>query len=505
MFSTLYQEKHSNNFSLKVCILFFILGALFTLSFAPFNFFLLAPLVMVPLFYLCLKYKPKQTAIYLFFFGLGHFLSGLYWVYISVHIFGGAPVWAAILLMFALVILMSSYFLIAGFIISYLCRHKKKYIIIIGPSVWILIEWIRGWAFSGFPWLTIGYSQIDSFLISFAPLLGVYGVSWILLFSSSSFLYFFMKKQKSIASLSLIFPYILGYLILPIDWTSSFGNSMPVEIIQGGVAQDQKWRREQLQKTMEIYRKATYESEDNTLIIWPEVAIPASTVYLKDYFQSMQEHLSDNNKTLAIGALETIHNMVGSYNSFLYFNGTDTQHYRKRHLVPFGEYFPVPDFLREWMEMNNLPSFDLMHGEKHQSLIKYNDEINIAAAICYEIAFGYELLHAFPEANLLINVSNDAWFGDSIAPHQHLQITRMRAIETGRPIIRATNNGISAFINHKGKVVKKSGQFNYEILQHSVYPRKGSTLYVALGDMPVLLLSSFLILYVIRKKLLISK
>ena len=129
-----------------------------------------------------------------------------------------------------------------------------------------------------------------------------------------------MKKQKSIASLSLIFPYILGYLILPIDWTSSFGNSMPVEIIQGGVAQDQKWKREQLQKTMEIYRKATYESEDNTLIIWPEVAIPASTVYLKNYFQSMQEHLSDNNKTLAIGALETIHNMEGSYNSFLYFN-----------------------------------------------------------------------------------------------------------------------------------------------------------------------------------------
>ena len=148
---------------------------------------------------------------------------------------------------------------------------------------------IRGWAFSGFPWLTIGYSQIDSFLISFAPFLGVYGVSWILLFSSSSFLYFFLKKQKSIASLSLIFPYILGYLILPIDWTSSFGNSMPVEIIQGGVAQDQKWKREQLQKTMEIYRKATYESEDNTLIIWPEVAIPASTVYLKNYFQSIQE------------------------------------------------------------------------------------------------------------------------------------------------------------------------------------------------------------------------
>jgi apolipoprotein N-acyltransferase len=219
----------------------------------------------------------------------------------------------------------------------------------------------------------------------------------------------------------------------------------------------------------------------------------------------MQEHLSDNNKTLAIGALETIHNMEGSYNSFLYFNGTDTQYYRKRHLVPFGEYFPVPDFLREWMEMNNLPSFDLMQGEKHQSLIKYNDEISIAAAICYEIAFGSEQLHGFPEANLLINLSNDAWFGDSIAPHQHLQITRMRAIETGRSIIRATNNGISAFINHKGKVIKKSGQFNYETLQHSVYPRRGSTLYVALGDTPVLLLSSFLILYVIRKKLLTSK
>ncbi len=505
MFSTLYQKKHSNSLSLKVCILFFILGSLFSLCFAPFNFFLAVPLVMVPLFYLCLKYNPKQTAICLLFFGLGHFLSGLYWVYISVHIFGGVPEWAAVLLMFALVILMSSYLLIAGFIISYLCSHKKKYIIIIGPSVWILIEWIRGWAFSGFPWLTSGYSQIDSFLIAFAPLFGVYGVSWILLFSSSSFLYFYMKKQKSIACLSLIFPYILGYLILPIDWTSSFGNPIPVEIIQGGIAQDQKWRREQLPKTMEIYRNATYESGNNTLIIWPEVAIPASTVYLRNYFQSIQEHLSDKNKTLAIGALETIQNVEGSYNSFLYFNGTDIQYYRKRHLVPFGEYFPVPDFLREWMEMNNLPSFDLIRGEKHQSLIKYNDEINIAASICYEIAFGSEQLHAFPEANLLINVSNDAWFGDSIAPHQHLQITRMRAAETGRPIVRATNNGISAFINHKGKDMKKSGQFSYEKLQYLVKPRRGSTLYVLLGDAPVILLSSFLILYVLRKKVLTNK
>ena len=505
MLRTLYQKKHSNSLSFKVCILFFIIGSLFTLCFAPFNFFLLVPLLMVPLFYLCLKYTPKHTAIYLFFFGLGHFLSGLYWVYTSVHIFGGAPVWAAILLMFALVILMSSYFLIAGFIISYLCSQKNEYIVIIGPSVWILIEWIRGWAFSGFPWLTIGYSQIDSFLISFAPLTGVYGVSWILLFSSSSFLYFFLKKRKSIASLSLIFPYILGYLILPIDWTNSFGKPIPVDIIQGGIAQDQKWKREQLPKTMEMYRKSTYESKNNTLIIWPEVAIPASTVYLKNYFQSMQEYLSNNNKTLAVGALETTHDMDGSYNSFLYFNGTDTQYYRKKHLVPFGEYFPVPDFMREWMEMNNLPSFDLMQGERHQSLIKYNDEINISAAICYEIAFGSEQLQAFPEANLLINVSNDAWFGDSIAPHQHLQITRMRAIETGRPIIRATNNGISAFINHKGETVKKSGQFNYEILHHSVYPRKGSTPYVAYGDTPVLLISSFMILYVLRKKLLASK
>ena len=505
MLRTLYQKKHSNSLSFKVCILFFIIGSLFTLCFAPFNFFLLVPLLMVPLFYVCLKHTPKHTAIYLFFFGLGHFLSGLYWVYTSVSIFGGAPVWAAILLLFALVILMSSYFLIAGFIISYLCSQKNEYIVIIGPSVWILIEWIRGWAFSGFPWLTIGYSQIDSFLVSFAPLIGVYGVSWILLFSSSSFLYFFLKKRKSIASLSLIFPYILGYLILPIDWTNSFGNPIPVDIIQGGIAQDQKWKREQLPKTMEIYRKSTYESENNTLIIWPEVAIPASTVYLKNYFQSMQEYLLDNNKTLAIGALETSHDMDGSYNSFLYFNGTDTQYYRKRHLVPFGEYFPVPNFIREWMEMNNLPSFDLKQGERNQSLIKYNDEINIAVAICYEIAFGSEQLQAFPEANLLINVSNDAWFGDSIAPHQHLQITRMRAIETGRPIIRATNNGISAFINHKGETVKRSGQFNYEILHHSVYPRKGSTLYATFGDTPVLLISSFLILYVSRKKLLASK
>ena len=239
---------------------------------------------------------------------------------------------------------------------------------------------------------------------------------------------------------------------------------------------------------MDLYLQATLNTENESFVVWPEVAIPASLDQFESYIDLLQKHLKRTNKKLAIGVLEKDENSTHSYNSMMFLDGKNRQFYRKRHLVPYGEYFPVPNFVRQWMGMQGLPNLDLLKGEDNQELIEFKERVYLATAICYEIAFGSEQLYAFPEANILINISNDAWFGNSIAPHQHLQITRMRALETGRYLIRSTNNGISAFINPQGRLQKRSGQFEFEILSSYVQARIGLTPYVMFGNWPIIVI-----------------
>jgi len=489
MLKNLLVKQHYFSHLFNLTSLFFLLlGVVFTSVFAPFNLYMLSPILMMPVFYTCLKSAPKQAAIYLFFFGFGHFISGVYWVYISIHTFGNAPSWIALLLMFGLVILMSFYFYLAGYLISWLVDGRSFRMILIGPSVWVLFEWIKGWAFSGFPWLSIGYSQIDTFLSGWGPVLGVYGISWFVLLSSAIFLHFISKKQYFTALSLMLLPYLFGALLLSYSWTEDFEQPITTSIIQGGVSQDLKWKDEQLPKTMDLYLQATLSTENDSFVIWPEVAIPAPLDQLESYIDLLQKHLKKTNKKLAIGILEKDNGRPNSYNSMMFLDGTKKQFYRKRHLVPFGEYFPVPNFVRQWMKMHSLPNLDLLKGEDKQALIEFDKSIYMATAICYEIAFGSEQLYAFPKANILLNISNDGWFGDSIAPHQHLQITRMRALETGRYVIRSTNNGISAFINPQGILREKSEQFRFEVLSSYVQPRIGLTPYIMLGNWPIILI-----------------
>ena len=197
----------------------------------------------------------------------------------------------------------------------------------------------------------------------------------------------------------------------------------------------------------------------------------------------------ENGQAILFGILEREFVAGGAaniYNSVLLLDGTERQVYRKRHLVPFGEYFPVPDCVREWLRMMNLPFSDLLPGAAEQALLVLADGSRLAVAICYEDSFGAELLAALPQAALLINVSNDAWFGDSIAPHQHLQIARMRSLETGRFTVRATNTGISAFIDAEGRLLQSGAQFKAVQMTADIERRQGSTPYARHGNWPVI-------------------
>ncbi|MGI9205271.1 MAG: apolipoprotein N-acyltransferase, partial [Woeseiaceae bacterium] len=231
-------------------------------------------------------------------------------------------------------------------------------------------------------------------------------------------------------------------------------------------------------------------NDQSELVVWPEVAIPSVADRVEGYIKQLELDLQHNRQTLLFGILERDVDAEKVFNSVIAIGDGNRQVYRKRHLVPFGEYFPVPDFVREWMRLMNLPYSDISSGAATQPLLQMADGNRLSVAICYEDAYAAEQLYALPEASLLINVSNDAWFGDSIAPHQHLQIARMRALEAGRYVVRATNNGISAFIGPQGDLIEQGPQFEYVAMTYDVQPRSGSTPFARLGNWPVMLLAT---------------
>lgn len=479
-------------------LVFFLLGCLTTTAFAPFARELLLPLVLLPLLYVILTLSPRAAAKHAFWFGFGLFLCGTYWIYISVVIFGSAPVWIAIILMLGLVLIMAAYFWAMGWLISRLASGEPWRLLAVAPAVWVLFEWLRGWVLTGFPWLALGYSQIDTWLSGWAPVAGVYGVTAVLVLSVSAVLVTLVERGRArgVAALVAIVPWLAGAALGAVEWSEPQGPALRSTLIQGGVSQDRKWLPEQREPTMRFYRDATLEAAGSALVVWPEVAIPSVTDRVADYIDSLGALTERNGQTLLFGILERQIRQTGQrdvYNSVVLIDGDRRQVYRKRHLVPFGEYFPVPPAVREWLRMMNLPFSDLTAGAEVQPLLRTRNGTELAVAICYEDAYGAEQLYALPAAGLLVNVSNDAWFGDSIAPHQHLQIARMRSLEVARATIRATNTGISAFIDHEGRLVETGPQFEPAIMTRSLQPRIGSTPYVLGGNVPVIALGLLVI------------
>lgn len=476
---------------------FFLLGALVMFSFAPFDVYPLAPLLLIPLLFGFIQSTPRQAFQLGFAFGSGLFLTGTYWLYVSVHVFGQAPLILAILLMLGLVAIMALYYGAAGWLIARLAKRSLWQLVVIAPAIWVLLEWLRGWFLTGFPWMTIGYSQIDSALGGFAPLLGIYGVSLMVMISACGLLAGVRASgiQRLPFAIVAAAPWIVGFLVGGISWTEISGPAVRTTIVQGGVSQDRKWLPEQFRSTLDLYRGSILESSESDLIVWPEVAIPSVLDQVEEYVSQLERDIAERGQTLVFGILERDFVEEKVFNSVVSIGAEGRQVYRKRHLVPFGEYFPVPDFVREWMRLMNLPYSDIASGEDVQPLLRMPDGNALSVAICYEDAYAAEQLYALPEASILVNVSNDAWFGDSIAPHQHLQIARMRALETGRNVVRATNNGISAFIGPDGALLARGKQFEYVALTHDVQPRAGLTPFARSGNWPVISLTFLILLW----------
>jgi apolipoprotein N-acyltransferase len=359
------------------------------------------------------------------------------------------------------------------------------------PASWVVFEWMRGWVFTGVPWLAVGYSQVDSPLAGFAPVVGVYGVSFATALCAGLLVAALAgdRRFRIACGAALMAVIGVGAALKAIAWTSQQGEPIRVALVQGNISQDLKFQAERYANTLAIYRRLI-EASNAKLIVLPETAIPrfldaVDPGYVRDIARIALERDAD----VLIGV--PIRDPDGRYfNSVISLGVSPTQRYDKSHLVPFGEF--VPPGLRWMVKTLSIPLSDFSSGPGNAKPLAVAGQL-VAPNICWEDAFGEEIIRALPEATLLVNLSNVAWFGDSLAPGQHLQIARMRAIEAGRTMLRATNTGITAIVDRRGKVVASLPQFTEGVLAGEARGYVGASPYVKLGNTPIVIACALLL------------
>lgn len=477
------------------------IGAALALAFAPFGWWPLAVLCPVYLFLAWHYLEPRRAAKLGFLFTAGLFLAGTYWLYHTIHEVGHAPAWIALFLMFGMVAIIGGYTAGVGYVIARWLRPRSSgagasafFTLLTIPAAWTLLEWFRGWFLSGFPWFALGYSQTDSPLVGFAPVGGVYTISLFVAVSSGALITLITgtNRTRIVAAATLGVVWGSGAILKHHEWTQPVGRPLTAAIVQGAVPQDLKWSEGYLNSTLALYQRLTLPHFGKDIILWPEAALPAVPEQIQDFLGTMWRNARSSRSTLITGLLHYGDGGSDNIRNGLLALDAEAQWYDKRRLVPFGEFFPVPDFVREWMKLRDLPYSDITAGARDQPALRAAGQ-KIGATICYEDAYGAEQLEVLKEATLLVNVTNDAWFGDTTAAPQHLQISRMRVIEAGRPLLRAANDGISAIISADGTVEKTLPRFQPGVLVGVVQPRTGLPPYAQVGNVPLVLLCVMLL------------
>ena len=489
---------------MKKSIIPIILGLIWVLGFAPFDLWIFPVISLAGLFYLLLKaIQADSSKKYIFLqgwlYGLGVFAGGVHWIYISIAEFGKGGPAAGVFVSIFFIAFLALYPALFALLYASITRNNqgRAGILLVFPALWVLIEWLRGWLFTGFPWLLTGNAFIDSPISSIAPVFGVYGISFFAVFITCSITYSIMYRCKKMDRWLwiLTIPVLaITFLLQGVQWTQNSGNPLKVAVVQGNIKQDIKWNPEYRQYTLDKYRNLTADLMGKVdVVVWPETAIPDFLHYVDAYMLDLQTEVNATDTALVTGIPVYDHRNKRYFNAMIAIDKEKLSYYAKRHLVIFGEYLPFRSIFGESLDFLGAAMADFSSGKEKQDSLQTKGH-KAAASICFEIVFGDEIAAELGEADYMINISNDAWFEGSIAPYQHLQIARLRALETGRPLVRSTNTGISALIDSQGDILADTPQFAEYVLTGTIQPRKGKTPYVRWGNIPVLVLTLFLII-----------
>lgn len=456
-------------------------GALLVLAFAPFGYYLIAELSLIALLFIWHQTKSANRAFWLgWFYGLAFFGWGVHWVYISIHDFGHAPMPVAALILAIMIAYLALYPAMTGYLLKKFPKDNWLTYIIIFPSLWVSLEWVRGWLLSGFPWLFLGYGHINSTISSWATVFGVYGVSFVIAQTAGAVFCIFLYHKKIKAILLFIILIIalwgLGYYLNKLNWVTKINKPIQVSLIQGNVSLEQKWDETQLLNILNTYINISIKNFTSKIIVWPEAAIPIFHHNISAYLTKLSKLAKRHNTTILSGIMFQESSTKQHYNGMIAL-GVNSGRYYKRHLVPFGEYMPLKSILSWLHHYLNIPMSDFSNGSTKQAKILIQ-KIPIAPFVCYEIAYPSLVLDYMPQAGLLITVCDDSWFGESIAAAQHLEIAQMRSLEVGRYQLLTTSTGITAIINAKGKVLGRLPEFKLGVLTGNIQLLSGATPWV---------------------------
>lgn len=504
-------------------LLLSLAGGLTALSFAPFTLWWLPVLTVALLVWMLQRaQRPTQAALFGFSFGVGWFGVGVSWVHVSIDQFGGLPLIASLALMALLVAYLALFPALASWCVNRL--WAAAFTPLVFASCWTAAEWLRSWLLTGFPWLSLGYSQTSAGLTDLAPLIGETGISFVLTFSAAA-LAQLASPQRALSRYGYLL--IAGFVFALSPYFTQFkgwsytDNQLSVLLVQGNIKQELRWSPEQEWPTMLKYLDLTRPHFNVDLVIWPEAAIPRVEPDAQRYLENLNRAALYADTALISGILDYNVKTQQAWNNLIvlgkrypdsvdgdYFYGHGNR-FSKHHLLPVGEFVPMERWLRHLAPIFNLPMSSFSRGAYVQPNLVANG-YHLLPAICFEIAFPQQIAaNLTADTNLLLTVSNDAWFGDSIGPHQHLQIAQMRALEFGRPLLRATNTGITATIDASGNISARAPQFREAVLTDRIRLTAGSTPYARYGNLPLhsfclLLLVGFVLLRItpsIRHKL----
>ena len=471
-------------------------GAVLPLAFAPFGLF---PVAFASLAALFLAWRgcrtPRRAFLRGWLFGLGAFGAGTSWVRES-FAFSNVPDALGLVLAAGFVGSLALYPAALGWIAVRVAPADPRgpsqkrggdapRLLAVYPAAWMLGEWLRGWALTGFTWLQVGYAQIDAPASGWLPVAGVYGAGALAAFVAGALAWALLRRDRRAFALlgGAAALWGAGAALARVEWTRPAGPPVEVAIVQGNVAQDRKWRPEMRGRTLDRYAALTRRHFDADLVVWPESAMPGFLDTLEAFTRPLAAEAAGRGSAILTG-VPIRSGPGGPYLNSVVMLGPDAGIYHKRHLVPFGEYLPLAPLIRPVVEALGIRLADFSPGPRDQAPLRIGSHV-LGVSICYEIAFGEEVRRALPEAALLVTVSNDAWFGDSIGPHQHLEMARARAAETGRWLVRSTNTGLSAVVSPRGEVGGSLPQFETAAGTFEVVPMRGETPWVRMGDAPI--------------------
>ena len=462
-------------------------GALFPLGLAPFDLWPLA-LAAVAVLFVCLEaVSPRRAALVGWAFGAGKYGVGASWIYVSIHDYGPAPVWLAGSLVALFVAAMALFPAAASFAYVRWLRGSSPLGRAFGfAAAWSALEWLLTWFLTGFPWLFLGYAQLHDPLRHWAAVGGVLWVGWLAAFSTVLAV---VAGQRATAPrhrlpivVAAMLPWLLALPLGAVNWTEP-GRAGTVALVQGDIPQDAKWHEETVVPIMETYRRLTAPYWQRDLVIWPEAAVTVFVQQAEPFLMAMDALAERGGAALLLGipSYERLPDDAVVFRNSAMVIGRGDGSYSKRRLVPFGEYVPLERLLRGLIAFFDLPMSHAAPGAMQQPLLRAG-AWRVATAICYEVAYPELVRRDARDADVIVTISNDSWFGRSIGPHQHLQMAAMRALENGRWVLRATNSGITAIIAPDGVVTQRLPQFEAAVLDGTFSGMTGVTPYGRWGN-----------------------